>query len=694
MLPESGATDIAAAVKRFTAAWQSGGPPPDPMDYLPTAPTLRRIALVELVKIDLRHRWTDRDDSTPKRLADYCREIPELASWPLPPDLIYEEFHVRRAAGGSVDAAEYSQTYAAQLESMLETGEYDSTMMTPGSSPHSDSAGVYALELDDIDAGDHINDFDLMTSLGRGAFARVFLARQRSMQRLVAVKLSRNRGTEPQTLAQLDHEYIVRVFDQRLLDGGTLRLLYMQYVPGGTLHGVVQRVQVVPPTQRSGQLLLDVVDSVLADKGEIRPSESTVRAALAGRTWPETVAWLGLRLAQALDYAGRQGVLHRDIKPANVLLTAEGVPKLADFNISFGTGVSGASPVAYFGGSLAYMSPEQLAAIHPDRPGTAADMDQRSDLYSLAVVLWELLTGTKPFEDDDVVGGDRTTLDKMLDRRAEVHDTLPADTPGALRRVLLKALAPQPDQRWSSGAEMAQQLSVVLDPRARDLVDPPPDSWRVRLRRWTHPIMGLATAVPNALALWYAYNHVNQLITSKLDADTERRFEQFVVAVYAVAYAAGAFVTITSVLYLLSVASGLRHGKSYDPAALARARRDTLRVGHKTALFCFNLWVWTGIGIPIVLGLLGVRLSAEQYVHFFAMQLVCGGIAVVYPTYLVNLCAACTRSSCRTGTSAAKTNRCWWPSTAARRCTWVRRRRSHCSGWRVRPSSRPPTCRT
>ncbi|MGK8464389.1 serine/threonine-protein kinase [Nocardia cyriacigeorgica] len=408
---------VAEVVERFAQAWQDGDSPPELRSYLPDAPAIRRVSLIELIKIDLANRW--QRGTAPKRLAEYVDELPELRTWPLPPDLIYEEFHIRRRSGSSVDVDEYTAAYpeqAEQLSQLLTTEDYHSTLLGGRAEP---------ANLDELEVGQRIDDFDLMTGLGRGAFARVFLARQRSMQRLVAVKISRDKGTEPQTLAQLDHDYIVRVFDQRVIDGPGLRLLYMQYVPGGTLLTVLERVRDTPAVRRNGQLLLDVIDSVLAGKGEIQPAESPVRAELAKLSWPETVAWLGRRLAQALDYAGGVGVLHRDVKPANVLLTAEGVPKLADFNISFSGSVSGDSPVAYFGGSLAYMSPEQLSVVHPDRPTAAADLDTRSDLYSLAVVLWELLTGRKPFGDENATGGDRTALDSMLDRRAHSPDDLP-----------------------------------------------------------------------------------------------------------------------------------------------------------------------------------------------------------------------------------------------------------------------------
>ena len=116
------------------------------------------------------------------------------------------------------------------------------------------------------------------------------------------------------------------------------------------------------------------------------------------------MCWIGARLAAALDYAHNRGVLHRDIKPANVLLAADGSPKLVDFNVSFSSKLEGATPAAYFGGSLAYMSPEQIEAYNPDHDRKPDELDGRSDIFSLGVVLWELLTGARPFGDDRLEG--------------------------------------------------------------------------------------------------------------------------------------------------------------------------------------------------------------------------------------------------------------------------------------------------
>ncbi|MFE9325031.1 hypothetical protein ACIHDR_19375 [Nocardia sp. NPDC052278] len=190
---------LASVVRRFADTWDQTGAPPDLAEYLPDAPGLRRMCLIELIKVDLEYRWLRYDH--PKRLAQYCAEYAELCTGPTPPDLAYEEFHVRRRSGRDPDRG----TQPTEVGTTAPTGSdinYRSTLIAP---PRSLEA------LNGISAGASVDDFDLLVELGSGAFARVFLARQRSMQRLVAVKISYNRGTEPETLAQLDHEYIVRV---------------------------------------------------------------------------------------------------------------------------------------------------------------------------------------------------------------------------------------------------------------------------------------------------------------------------------------------------------------------------------------------------------------------------------------------------------------------------------------------------
>ena len=231
---------LARHLDDFVAAWESAAAdPPDLKPFLPERGEIRRLALVELIKVDLEYRWIARN--CPRRLADYLAEFPELGQDGVPCDLIYEEFHIRRQSGQEVAADEYLQAYPGQsaeiaailgIQTAYETSSFYHRRQQQ--------------KMDGIAVGDQIDDFDLLAELGSGAFAKVFLARQRSMQRLVALKVSCDQSTEPQTLAQLDHDYIVRVYDQRLLPERRLRLLYMQYIAGGTLQAVIYRVRQTP----------------------------------------------------------------------------------------------------------------------------------------------------------------------------------------------------------------------------------------------------------------------------------------------------------------------------------------------------------------------------------------------------------------------------------------------------------------
>ncbi|MFD4358030.1 protein kinase [Nocardia sp. NPDC058518] len=717
------ATNVRAdMVEAFAAAWGAAAErPPEIAEFLPDAATLRAQALHELIRVDLRQRWLHHTgtDIARKRLINYCAEFPELDRATLPAGLVFEEFVIRRHSGERVDPRDCLREYpeqAASLRGLLNTDELDqsthrsddldatmnrtpdSTRSTHVTSPHLDltatatSAATVAHSgpgefepLDRIEVGQRIGDFELLTGLGAGAFARVFLARQTSMQRLVAVKISADRGTEPQTLAQLDHDYIVRVFDQRLLDTDSapsgsrrLRLLYMQFLPGGTLLGLLRWVRATPPAERSGKLLLDAVDAAMEEKGEIRPTDSSVRSEIAALSWPETVAWLGRRLAEALDYAAEHGVLHRDVKPANVLLTAEGVPKLADFNISFSRTVAGTSPVAYFGGSLSYMSPEQLEACHPSLGRTAADLDTRSDIFSLGVVLWELLTGAKPFDDSTAEAegrGDETTLEAMLERRTvgvdpAALDRVPANCPTALRRVLLTCLDPDRSRRWADGGVLAKQFDLCLDARARDLVDPPPNSWRMQWRKWPLLVMILAIGVPNALASWYNIQHNQNLVVSRLSETAQQSFVVITAGVNVVFFPLGAAVLIYLARFVLSVPRGLRHGRRYDPEILRRTRHDTLRIGDRVVIVVFSLWAISGLTFPIALQLAAGDVPSRAVVHFLASLLVCGAIAVAYPFFLVTFYLVRCIYPIFLRHGEISTDDSTWLRALSRRCTW------------------------
>ena len=369
-------------------------------------PGLRRMALVELIKVDLEYRW--QEHNLPRSLAEYLEEFPELAAGGVPCDLVYEEYHVRKQAGDAVDPQQYLEMFPQQAE---ELGR-----LLGMEAPHLTTSLFQAEKLPEINAGGQARRV-------RSAEA----ARQRGLRHGVpglagvdaAVRgpeglgRSRDRAADAGPAGARAHRARLRseaparaqaaadvhaAHRRRHAAGG--RRCRAAHAGGGAARAAVVRGDRPGPRAT----------------GKSRPPESWTRRKMAAATWPSVVCWLGARLAGALDYAHRRDVLHRDIKPANVLLTEDGSPKLADFNISYSSQVEGATPAAYFGGSLPYMSTEQLEACHPAHPHAGrAGRPQRS--VRLGVMLWELLTGKRPFDDSQPDGNWTETLNEMLERR-------------------------------------------------------------------------------------------------------------------------------------------------------------------------------------------------------------------------------------------------------------------------------------
>lgn len=622
-------------VEAFRAAWDAR-PEPPMGSFLPDGPeTMRRLVLIELIKADLNQRGAR---GLPiRRMEDYVAEFPELSQGGLSSDLIYEEFHARKNAGQTVRIDEFRNRFPNAAEEFTrlvaaDSSYHSTTLVAPRS-----TVGFMV--------GDTVDDFDLKAQLGEGAFAKVFLAYQRSMQRLVALKISADTGAEPQTLAQLNHPHIVRVFDQRSLAGKNQKLLYMEFLAGGTLYDVLAHMRTVPADQRSGRTLIEAIDLMLRKRGS-DPIDSTARRMLNDASWPQAVAWLGARLADALAAAHRKGVLHRDIKPANVLLGADGSPRLADFNVGFCSKLTGASPHSFFGGSLMYMSPEQMEAYNPAHERSAAELDARTDVYSLGITLWELLTGARPFKEERFEGPWSTALRALTQRRregvpADALANAPKDCPPSLLRALARCLEPDAERRFPDAAALARVLDLVQYPDTLRLLDPPADSWRRQVRRYPLIAMLAAGLTPNILAgiFNFVYNYSEVIARPDSPPTLNDAFQKIQMAINGIAFPVAVFAFIWVARPVLrALKASETGGAPPSDDELAYLRRLTLKLGHYGAWIGVAFWIGASIIYPVALRLavpeLGGTQFADLFGHFLASLTACGLIAAAYPFFL------------------------------------------------------------
>jgi serine/threonine-protein kinase len=268
-----------------------------------------------------------------------------------------------------------------------------------------------------------LQGYELQRELGRGAMAVVHLARQLSNDRLVAIKrLALQREFAAEDLAEvrqrfmrearaaghLHHPDILQVLDAG--EAGEDAWIAMEFVQGKDLSHYTRATQLLPARE---------------------------------------VVRLGARLARALDYAHRQGVVHRDIKPANVMLDlANDVLKVMDFGIArIADGSRTRTGLVL--GTPSFMSPEQLAGLK---------VDGRSDLYSLGAMIYQLLTAHLPHQSDSMA---RLMYQIANETPADVRHYRPG-LPESLALVLALALEKRPELRYASGEQMAQDLDAVL----------------------------------------------------------------------------------------------------------------------------------------------------------------------------------------------------------------------------------------
>jgi eukaryotic-like serine/threonine-protein kinase len=558
---------VDAVIEAYESAQTRGGPV-DLAQFVPEADHPERLAILcELVRVDLEYSW---QNGRPNRLDHYHARFPDLFrdnKWVQA--VAFEEFRQRRQAGEDPSALEYRRRYGAHtldwpssfldsLEGHLADDDLDHSDDPPrderpdgcaeaavsgGRECRSGQTNDYAerpapfvsrnvpdaqaqvrqdLERLDPDAansaesglasfpraGSSFLGFRLQSELGRGAFARVYLARQGDLaDRRVALKISTDTVVETHALAQLQHTNIVPIYSVHR--SGPLHAVCMPYLGSTTLAQVLHELKQQPTLPDSGAGLLSThqrkyatmsAQASMPDRGEREEQASEeglnehppvaaclpaqIRASaqierLRGLGYVEAVLWLIVRVADGLAHAHERGILHQDLKPANILLGDDGEPLLLDFNLATDTKIRGTASSALIGGTLPYMSPEHLHAFWA---GDRA-LDARCDLYSVGVILFELLTGKQPFETP--TGAVREMLLRMIaDRRGPVPTLRPwnAQISPAVESIVRHCLEPDPSHRYRSARELQEDLERQLDDLPLKHVREP--SVRERIGKW------------------------------------------------------------------------------------------------------------------------------------------------------------------------------------------------------------------
>jgi serine/threonine protein kinase len=270
--------------------------------------------------------------------------------------------------------------------------------------------------------GTFLDRYEIDAKLGQGAMGVVYRARDPKLQRTVAIKTVSLSALDPeaeqefrkrfvieaQAAGQLSHPGIVTIFDVR---EEPEPFLVMEYVEGQSLQQLISR------------------------ESRTLPLSTTLR--------------LVQEVAEALHYAHLQGVVHRDIKPANILVTPNGHPKIADFGVAKLNQTDVTLPGQVFG-SPAFMAPEQL---------TEEGSDARSDLFSLGVILYYMLTGHRPFQGNSTT----TVCFKLVNHEPVPVSAFEAKFSPQLDKIVSQAMAKDPAQRYQSGMAMAADIQALRE---------------------------------------------------------------------------------------------------------------------------------------------------------------------------------------------------------------------------------------
>lgn len=264
-----------------------------------------------------------------------------------------------------------------------------------------------------------IGNYKIIKELGQGGMATVYLGTQMSLERKVAIKelmpslihdqeMAERFRREAKASASLVHEGIVNVYDF-WKDKDSLYLV-MEYLEGKNLEEILESISPLP-----------------------------ISAAIM----------IVARVADALHYSHQRGIIHRDVKPSNIFITRQGEVKLTDFGIAYMAQKPTLTQKGMAIGTPAYMSPEQIKGQRPD---------QRSDIFSLGIVLYELVAGIRPFMADD----DEGVITKILENRPRWPKMINGDISWRLQRIILRCMRKNPRRRFQNMEDLKIALEKLL----------------------------------------------------------------------------------------------------------------------------------------------------------------------------------------------------------------------------------------
>lgn len=371
------------------------------------------------------------------------------------------------------------------------------------------------------DFPDRLGDFRLLERLGQGGMGVVYLARQDSLERLVALKLIRPEqlyfpgarkrfAREVEAVSRLAHPGIVPV--HVVGEEGGIPFFAMEYVRGASLEDVFEVMRGRNPAVLTGHDLYRATAEHLAAAEGLQPDAEVTAHPPFDDSWTAACLWIAREVAQSLEHAHQRGVLHRDVKPSNVMLTPEGRVLLVDFGLASAEGSSVLTGSGARVGSLAYMAPEQVE-------GRLDLIGRATDVYGLGVTLYQLLALRRPFAGNSLSTIQRAILDGSTPRLRAVAPTTSRD----LDAVVAKAMDRDLTRRYASAADLARDLTRVIEQHPVEARAPGP--W-MQLVRWTQRNRAAAVALGLGLIIAVGgpllFGFQQRLLTSRITSEKER----------------------------------------------------------------------------------------------------------------------------------------------------------------------------